>query len=136
MLKKKERCPIHKRTDCCGRSEAPKRYGRVTPVLKYRMVAPGIREYPDGREVCSPAALEAKKLHLLRKSNQCVACHRPFDDYRDIELAHRESKGHGGSKRDDSFSNLVLLHRSANRAQGSKPLDVYLKERGGKDCPQ
>ncbi|MCU1305134.1 MAG: hypothetical protein JWQ87_5418 [Candidatus Sulfotelmatobacter sp.] len=45
---------------------------------------------------------------------------------REVELAHLESKGAGAWKRDDSESNLVLMHKSANRAQGSLTFEIYM----------
>jgi hypothetical protein len=60
QLKRNERCPLHHgRRDCCGRSEVH-RYREPKHELKYRIVAPGVRQYPDGRVICSPAALKRR----------------------------------------------------------------------------
>jgi len=64
-----------------------------------------------------------------------VACGSEFTDYRDVELAHRESKRMGGSRRDDRFSNLVLMHAVENREQGSRSLADYLAWRIEKGLP-
>lgn len=124
-----KRCaiPSHRgRTDCCGRSERVERGRPSAPKWKY--IGPGIRQYPDGHIERTPAALKRFKDSRLEKGDPCYACHEPFDDYRDVETSHVESKGFNGWKRDDSDPNLVLMHKGANRAQGSMPLDVYLKE--------
>lgn len=128
-LAAKARCPIHKgRTDCCGRSELPK---RPDPRKKgiWTMVRSGLWRAPDGREKCSLGELRKRKNALLRQCEPCAACGALFGDYRDVELSHRIAKGLGGSKHDDRASNLTLLHRGANRAQGSMDLETYLAEK-------
>jgi hypothetical protein len=120
-------CPIpgHKNsTTCCGRGEQPARAGIKQPKWKY--IGPGIRQYPDGHIERTPAALKRRKDELLRQSRPCAACDQHFTDYRDVELGHVRSKGSGGWKRDDSDLNISLLHKGANRAQGSLDLDIYL----------
>lgn len=127
---KSKRCPIpaHRgRTDCCGRGERPERGRMAAPKWKY--VGPGMRQYPDGHIERTPAAMRAHKEKLLGRGDTCVGCHQAFDDYREVELCHRESKGAGGWKRDDSDPNLVLGHKALNRDQGSMPMDVYLREK-------
>jgi hypothetical protein len=60
-------------------------------------------------------------------------------DYNEIELAHRESKGLNGSRRDDRWENLYLMCAVGNRAQGSRSLEQYLSdcaEKGVKPCQQ
>ena len=126
-LKPKEKCPLHGKVDCCGRSEMV-RYAQPKHELKYRMVEPGVREYPDGRQVCSQSALKRRKDRLIMQSPICAACGETFADYGQIELAHRIGKGAGGHKHDSRFSNICLLHALANRMQGSLDLDIYLKE--------
>jgi hypothetical protein len=122
-LRKGEICPIHRSKFCCrgGVTIESKRKSR-----HYDMVAPGVRRYTDGREVCSDAELKRRKDYLLKASPFCCACEQRFDDYREVELAHVESKGTGSWKRDDRFSNLRLLHMSTNRDCGSLNLDEYM----------
>ena len=126
-LKSNQPCPIHRGSrTCCGRSQEIPRAVAGKP--KYRIIGAGVREYPDGHIERAPAALRAVKDHLLHLGETCIACGKPFTDYGDVELAHRKSKGMAGWKRDDSMPNLVLAHKSMNRAQGSLDLDIYLRE--------
>ena len=128
-LARKARCPIHGRRDCCGRSE----FHRYAQVKKqghgiWQPVRSGLWRAADGRERCSKAELRRRKDCLLRQGVKCAACGEGFSDYRDVELAHRISKGAGGGNHNDAMPNLTLLHVGANRAQGSLPLDLYLRE--------
>lgn len=128
-LKRGERCPIvsHRGSrTCCGRGELPARAAMKMPIWK--LVGPGTRQYPDGHIERSPAALAKRKKFLLERGTPCAACHETFDDFREVELAHIESKGSAGWKRNDDLSNLVLMHKSANRAQGSLSLEIYLTQ--------
>lgn len=121
-------CPIREhrgRKDCCGRLGRTARGPVAAP--KYRMIGAGIKQFPDGHIERTPAALRRRKDELLRVGAPCEACGGIFDDYREVELGHIESKGMNGWKRDDSDGNTCLLHKGANRAQGSRPLAVYLK---------
>lgn len=102
----------------------PERGKKAAP--KWRYVGPGVRQYPDGRIVKTPAALKRRKDYLLKIGTRCAACGEVFDDYREVELAHIECKGNGGFKRNDADSNTTLLHKSANRAQGSLDLETYM----------
>lgn len=126
---KLKRCPIpsHRgKVNCCGRAS---RFDRATPpVPKWKTIGPGVRQYPDGHVERTPAAMKHIKDRMIERGELCAACDQPFDDYREVELAHRISKGSGGWKRDDSTPNLVLMHKGSNRAQGSLPLDVYLRD--------
>jgi hypothetical protein len=90
---------------------------------------------PDGREVCTPAEMRRRKMTMIREDLPCAACGKPFDDFRDIELAHIESKGVGGGKRNDARRNLVLMHKAENREQGSRSLADYLVWRKEKGLP-
>lgn len=119
-LRTAQLCPIHSRRDCCGRENLPPK------PKKYETDNRGVRKFPDGRERCSPSELRRRKETLLRKDPVCAACGRNFDDYRDVELAHKVSKGQGGGKHDDSWENLCLMHSIENREQGSMSLEEYL----------
>lgn len=122
-LRKSERCPLHGRLHCCGRTKADD-----TPKpRKYETIAPGVRRYPDGREICSASALKKRKDALIRQGETCVFCRRPFDDYRSVDLCHIESKGAGGWKHDDSIKNLTLGHHSSNVECGSLSVHEYIK---------
>ena len=123
-LKRNETCPLHRRRDCCGRGGVnitSKRQSR-----QYEMVAPGVRRYPDGREVCSPAALKARKDFLLRIQPMCCFCEQTFSDYREVDLCHVESKGMSGWRKNDSIHNVRLGHRLSNMECGSRNLYDYV----------
>jgi hypothetical protein len=124
-LRNGERCPIHGKTTCCGRSDVPR---HIRPVKHgiFELVRPGVWRAPDGRERCSKAELRRRKHVLLKNDPTCAACHQQFSDYSEVELAHRLGKGLNGSTHDSRMENLTLLHRGANQAQGSVPLDIYL----------
>lgn len=124
-LRAKELCPLHRRRDCCGRAEF-NRYSQPKKKGQWHPIRAGLWRSDDGREKCSPAELRRRKGDLIRKYPVCRACGLTFTDYDEIELAHIESKGMGGFKRDDSMGNLTLLHKAANRDQGSMELNVYL----------
>lgn len=126
-LKPKERCPLHGRRDCCGRTEFV-RYAQPQHELKYREVEPGVRQYPDGRQVCSKAAIRRRKVRLIRENPVCIACKQTFSSVEDIELAHFESKGMGAAKRRDNWDNIGLMHALANSQQGSMDLGTYLRD--------
>lgn len=129
-LKAKQMCPLHRRRDCCGRSEF-NRYRQPTHEKKgiWTRVVDGVMRAPDGREKCSPRELRRRKAWFIRNQPTCVACNRGFSVYDEIELAHKSGKGIGSGKRDDSWANLAgLMHADENREQGSRPLETYLAD--------
>ena len=128
-LKAKEICPLHRRMDCCGRTSNSRPLKDRNKHGIWQQIRPGLWRAPDGREKCSVSELRRRKNRLLNENPVCAACGKTFDDYRDVELSHKVSKGLGGSKHDDRIANLSLLHRNANRDQGSMDLDVYLREK-------
>lgn len=121
-LRANERCPLHGRRDCCGRTATAK----AKHELKYQQIAPGVRLYPGKREVCSLAVLRRRKHQMLASHPVCEACGEKFENYSQVELGHRVQKGMGGSKRRDNQDNLILLHYGANREQGSMDFDYYM----------
>ena len=126
-LGKNAKCPIHGGYFCCGRERPAYKPGQYAKN--------GVTQLPDGREICSPAEKRRRKDKLLKSDPVCAACGKVFDDYRDVELAHINSKGMNGWKTDDSWSNLCLMHRDENREQGSRPLLDYLRWRIEKHLP-
>jgi hypothetical protein len=102
---------------------------------KYREISPGTRLYPDGHIERSPAALKRRKDTLLRQGQPCRACELEFDDYTDVALAHDQSKGFQGWKRDDSDENTFLLHSVTNQDQGARSWDDYVEAMKGKKFP-
>jgi hypothetical protein len=126
---------LHRSKVCCGRAPVEKQ----VKVLKFRRLANGTKVFPDGREVCPPAVLKRRKDELIASGVPCMACEGEFSEYAEIELAHIESKGNGGFKRDDSFRNIGLMHKIGNRRQGSMPLEAYLelcKSKGIHPCQE
>lgn len=126
-LKLNERCPLHKGSKtCCGR-------GDFTPIKKKQEVARkklghGVYELPDGRIYRDAGAMKRVKDELLKYGRGCAACDEPFLEYGDIALAHIESKGMNGHKRDDAIGNLTLMHHLENLEQGSRSLAEYLAD--------
>lgn len=133
-LKVGQWCPLHRSKTCpCHPEPVVRERKPKIPTLN------GVKRFPDGREVCSPAALKRRKDRLVRTDERCRACGQEFTEYDEIELAHEKSKGSGGFKRDDSWPNLYLMHKSGNREQGSRSLEQYLSdclEKGVKPCQQ
>jgi hypothetical protein len=125
-LRKNELCPLHRSKHCCGRGQITiesKRQSRA-----YTMIAPGVRKFPDGREVCSASALKLRKDQLARTGQACIFCGDGFADYRDVDLCHIESKGMNGWRRDDSLKNLVLGHHISNMDCGSRSIREYMND--------
>lgn len=128
-LKPTERCPIPEHRGsltCCGRGDfrrikSSKHKGEVR-------VGSGVFRLPDGRERRTKAALHRAKKLLLKAGELCAGCQEGFGDFSDVELAHIESCGMNGHKRDDSMKNLTLMHTLENREQGSRSLEDYLAD--------
>lgn len=122
-LRKGERCPIHKSFFCCGRER--KKPERQTAAVIRVMDDHHPRGY---REICSEEELRRRKHELIAKDEGCLYCSDPFDDYRQVELAHKQSKGLGAAKfgafHDDHRENLGLAHKPCNRRNGSKSQEV------------
>lgn len=135
-LRRNEPCPLHRGNRfCCGRGGVnitSKRQSRA-----YVEIAPGVKRYPDGREVCSPAALKKRKDALLRQNALCIFCGQTFSDYREVDLCHVESKGMNGWRRNDSMNNLELGHRVSNLDCGSRSIGEYINDirKAGKKFP-
>jgi hypothetical protein len=127
-LPRNAKCPLHGGYYCCGR-ERPASQPKKFPSRN------GITVLDDGREICSKAEKRRRKDRLLKSHPFCAACEilspetARFDDYREVELAHKESCGFGGFKRDDRMENLCLMHKRCNREQGSRSLDQYLADK-------
>jgi hypothetical protein len=128
-LKLSERCPIpaHKGSrTCCGRGDIVRIKTRHEVTRK--VVGRGTYLLPDGRIERDKAALRRVKFEFLRAGKGCAACDEPFEHYDDVELAHIESCGMNGHKRDDAIGNLTLMHKEENREQGSRSLADYLAD--------
>lgn len=129
-LTAKALCPIHRRRDCCGRSEVH-RYSQAKKTTHgiWEDIGHGRSRARDGsgREKFSPAAKRRRKEKLLKLKTPCAACGVQFDDYREVELAHIHGKGLGGAFRDDGDRNTTLMCAKANRIQGGMDLAAYLK---------
>lgn len=135
-LKANERCPIHKRRDCCGRSEVH-RYTRIKH-SKWQQVRPGVSRFWDenlGKWRYKLSAGEMRKLvseKCEEQHNICPICDLPMEDFREVGPDHIEIRGMGGAGRDDSRNNVRAAHNVCNVARGSKPADWKWKrgERG------
>lgn len=126
-LKAKEMCPLHRRRDCCGRSEFH-RYERIKH-SKWTQVRPGVRKLADDtvpggwRYLLSSG--ERRKV-IMRKldanGHTCGICDKPIEDMRDVVPDHIEPKGMGGARADDGKdgANLQPAHNSCNIAKGSQ----------------
>lgn len=129
-LRRNQPCPLHNNSRfCCGRESRTKAKAQKFPSRN------GVTQMPGDREVCTPAVLRRRKDILIRKHPFCAACeildpdNAKFTEYDQIELAHRESKGNGGFKHDDSWPNLCLMHKACNREQGSRSFDQYIADK-------
>ena len=132
-LRKRELCPLHKSYWCeChgGRNSflvRKKKSVRSTP-FRPQLAVDRVEDphHPRGfREICSLKEKRRRKNELIASGAGCLYCPEPFTNYREIELAHKEPKGMGGSSgasafHDDHMDNLGLAHRSCNHANGSK----------------
>lgn len=130
-LKRNERCPIHRRRDCCGRAEIFT-YVRKAHT-KWEQVRPGVRrirdehaDHPDGyRYKLSPA--EMKKVlnqKIAKQSGQCAECGITFSDYSQVEPDHIKPKGMQGGRADDRESNIRALCHNCNFSKGSRRIPV------------
>lgn len=130
-LKPGERCPIHRRRDCCGRAEVHV-YERKKHT-KWEQVRPGVRrigdehaDHPDGyRYKYSPAEMKKVVDKRIREQHGiCAECHEPFTDYREVGPDHIKPKGMGGARADDRPENIRAVHHTCNSEKGSRRISV------------
>lgn len=119
-LRQAEFCPLHRSFRCTCRQSAdqpkPRRANFVHGVKRIED-----HHHPRGyREVINAQEKRKRKHELLAESQTCFYCSKPFEDYRDIELCHKEPKGSGGARHDDHRSNLCLGHSWCNSENGSR----------------
>lgn len=125
-----KRCALHPRDKSCPCQPPAKSPARLRSAkIGWIQVRMGVHRAPDGREKCSKAELARRKDKLLTEHPYCAACGERFRYTWEAELSHKISKGMNGGKEDSRMSNLVLLHKSANREQGSMDLEIYLREK-------
>lgn len=117
-------CPIHRRTDCCGRKTRTERRTR-----KYLMLEPGVRRIPDPhhprgyRELRSPSAMRRLVNQKVgEQQNVCPLCGKEFSDMREVGPDHVLPRGMNAGKRDDHPDNIQATHNLCNLAKGSKRL--------------
>jgi hypothetical protein len=121
-LKKNERCPIHNSFFCCGREQVKRRTFHCGGAVERIEDATHSMGY---REICSRAELRKRLLKKIEEQGGMCAdpklggCGQPLSDFRGVELDHKEPKGMGGARRDDSLSNLQALCVECNRKKGS-----------------
>lgn len=120
-------CPLHRRRDCCGRTEVA-HYVR-NKHTKWETVRSGVRrikdefaDHPDGyRYRLSPA--EMRKVidrKIQEQGGNCSICGDPLTDYTDVVPDHKLPKGMNGARRDDRESNIGAAHSLCNQEKGSK----------------
>src|SRR6185437_784709 len=138
-LRTGERCPIHRRMDCCGRKTRVQQRWRPNPVARdfanerskrtaeRRRSFERVRRIEDAhhprgyREICSAAELRRRLLLKLEAQNGfCAICNEEIEDVREAAADHIEPRGMGGGRRDDSLDNLQATHARCNFAKGSK----------------
>lgn len=129
-LRTKELCPIHKRRNCCGRTEFVR---CVKSKGKWETVRPGVRRirdeharHPDGYRYRLSKAEMAKV--LIRKVQEqfgwCSICQTMLEDMREVVPDHKEPRGMHGSWRDDRPENIGAAHDSCNMEKGSKRINA------------
>lgn len=123
-LRKGQRCPLHNSYFCCGRNKPLDRFEDKPRFRRQNLDVRIVEDphHPRGfREICSSRELQRRKWKLAESGiKNCFYCHEALTDYRETDLAHIEPKGMGGGRRDDSWENLTLAHRSCNNQNGSK----------------
>lgn len=117
-----KRCPIHKRTDCCGRT--PK---SVQKSKKWTQIGPGVFRIEDSRHPRgyrvrrSPAALRDLVDKKITEQNCiCSICGEPLTDRREVGADHVDLRGSGGAWRDDHEENIAAAHNTCNLEKGSR----------------
>jgi 5-methylcytosine-specific restriction endonuclease McrA len=122
-LKRNELCPIHRRRECCGRTE----FARIKKSSKWEQVAPGIRriadphsDFGDGwRYRYSPAVVRRTVLKRIEmQGGYCALCQKPFTDVNDVVGDHKSPRGMDGSRRDDRM--IQAAHSKCNMEKGSQ----------------
>lgn len=122
MILSSKRCPIHKRTDCCGRTSKS-----VQKSKKWTQIGPGVFRIEDPRHPRgyrirrSPAAMRYlvdKK--IIAQEGKCSICRTEFTDRREVGPDHVEPRGAGGAFRDDHEDNIEAAHNLCNLAKGSR----------------
>ena len=137
-LKPKELCPLHRRRDCCGRSEV---HGYVRKShSKWEQLRTGWRRIPDAenprgfRYKLSPAAMKQVLAQKVREQNgRCALGGEEFTDYSQVAPDHISPKGNGGFKADDHPDNIQAACWGHNGEKGSMSMDqwrAYRKEKG------
>lgn len=123
-LTSRQPCPIHRRTDCCGRKERTQQRTR-----KYVMLEPGVRRIPDEhhprgyRERRSPSAMARLLIKKVEEQHGCCyLCGKEFEDMYDVVPEHKSPKGLGGAWRDDHPDNIGAAHSWCNSEKGSQRL--------------
>ena len=119
-LARNEKCPIHRSYYCTpchrpGRQKAERQHGKHGRFQVAVEIVPD-DFHPNGqREICSPRELGKRKRIVLEcQHGLCWACGKPFDYFQDADLHHIQGKGMGSAWRDDSFSNLAVIHRECH----------------------
>lgn len=126
-LKAGQRCPIHRRRDCCGREELP----RFVPKKagKWEQVRIGISRirdeharHPDGyRYRLSKSEMDKVLIKKVdEQKGECSICFEPLTDMGDVVPDHKEPRGMNGGWRDDRAENIGAAHSICNLEKGSQ----------------
>jgi hypothetical protein len=101
--------------------------------LRYKYILPGLRQYPDGRQVCeeNAAGREIYKFRTeqmaLRQDGKCAACGLPMVP-KDTTFDHERPRGMGAAFRDDKLWDFDgspmnrATHGWCNAKRGSRRL--------------
>lgn len=135
-LSKSQRCPIHPRERwCVCRGENRERKSALSS--KWVQIRPGISRiedphHPRGfRERRSRAELtKLTRKKVEEQGNLCVGCDEPFTDMSQVTTEHLDSRGMGGSWRDDHPSNIAASHSWCNSEKGSMSIEDFRTKKG------
>lgn len=123
-LSARQRCPIHHRTDCCGRKKEAPTFAR-----RFASFEPGVRRIPDEhhprgyRELRSKSAMRRLMVKKVEEqSGCCYLCGKEFTDMTEVTPEHKEPRGMGAARRDDHPENMGAACGTCNSEKGSKRL--------------
>lgn len=127
-LPTQRRCPIHNRTNCCGREDRKKRIANARHV----QIAPGVTKildehHPRGFRIHrSKAAMRDLLMRKVKEQNgkcywqESTLCPITFKDFREVTPDHIQPRCMGASWRDDDESNVAASCAYCNHDKGSR----------------
>lgn len=126
-LKQGQLCPLHRRRDCCGRSDFPRSFRKKAS--KWEQVRIGVTRirdeharHPDGyRYRLSKSEMDKVILRKVQEQGGlCSICGNELTDMNDVVPDHKEPRGMNGSWRDDRPENIGAAHSKCNLEKGSR----------------